>query len=125
VGAAGVRRTGQPAEPPDDGADDDDRQPHQRAVSEEAGANGREGDGGAVPGQFGPLAGQPGVGIRDAAGRRFPLRCIQGALTPDSSASTAATRPMAVMATARIWGSRERGSGCPWRSARWLAFHSV
>ena len=120
MGAAGVRRAKKPAEPPHDGADDDDRQPGQWAVSEEAGADGREGDGGAVPGQFGPLPGQARLGLLGVVSGRF-----QGALTPDSRASAAASRPTAAMVIARIWGRRERGSGSPWRSARWLAFHSV
>ena len=125
MGAARVRGAGQPAEPPDDGADDENRQPDEWGELEEAGPDGREGDRGTVPGQFGPLPRQPGVGVPDAFGRRFRRGCVQGALTPDSRASTAATRPMAVMAMARIWGRRDRGIGRPWRSARWLAFHSV
>src|SRR6266536_3616766 len=72
VGAAHVRRAGQPAQPPDDGGQDNDRQPDGGAVPEDGGPDGREGDGGAGPGQFGPLAGQPRIGFLEIGGRRFP-----------------------------------------------------
>jgi hypothetical protein len=129
VGASHVRRAGQPAEPPDDDGQDDDRQPDRGVVPEDGGPDGSEGDGGAGPGQLGPLAGQPRIGLlevrsRRLSGWRVPCLRVQGVLTADSRASAAASRPMAAMAIARMWGSRERDSGSPWRSARWLAFHS-
>src|SRR5436190_2168966 len=110
-------RAGQPAQPPHDGAEDEDRQPDHRAVLEDGGPEGREADGRAGPGQLGPLAGQPRVGVLDVVGRLLPgrglsRRRVHGTPTADSSASTAAVRPMTVMAIARIWGRRERGSGC-------------
>jgi hypothetical protein len=125
VAAGGGRGAGQPAEPPDDGGQDEDRQPDRGPVLEDDAPDGRKGDGRAGPGQLGPFAGQPRgtvlgiVGCRGAGGR------FQRTVTADSTASTAAARPMAAMANARIWGRRERASGSPWRSARWPAFHSV
>ena len=119
MAAVGDRGAGQPAQPPDDRRHDQDRQPDQWAVLEDGGPDGGEADGGAGPGQLGPLLGQPrGAVLGVIAGR------VQGVLTPDSKAITAAARPMAVMAMARIWGRRDRGSGCLRRSARWLALHS-
>ena len=120
MAAVGARRAGQPAEPPDDGGHGEHRQPDQRAVLEDGGPDGGEADGGAGPGQFGPLLGQPRRAVLGVVAGR-----LQGVFTPDSRAITAAARPMAVMAMARIWGRRERGSGRPWRSACWLARHSV
>ena len=120
-----VRRAGKPAQPPDHGGQDQDRQPDPGVVLEYDGPDGRERDGGAGPGQFGAFAGQPGIGLLDVGGWRFARLRVQGALTADSRASAAASRPMTVIAIARIWGRRERGSGSPWRSARWLAFHST
>jgi hypothetical protein len=119
VAAAGDRPAGQPAQPPDDRGHDENRQPDHRAVLEDGGPDGSEADGGARPGQFGPLLGQPGGAVLGVIAGR-----VQWVLTPDTRAITAAARPMAVMAMARIWGRRERGSGCPWRSARWLVLHS-
>ena len=117
--AAGTRRARQPAQPPDDRGHGENRQPDQRVVLEDGGPDGGEADRGARPGQFGPLLGQPwGAVLGAVAGR------AQGVLTPDTRAITAAARPMAVMAMARIWGRWERGSGRPWRSACWLARHS-
>jgi len=120
VAAVGARCPGQPAQPPDDDGDDENRQPDQRAVLENGGPDRGEADGGAGPGQFGPLLGQPRRAVLGVIARR-----CQEVLTPDSRAITAAARPMAAMAMARIWGRRERGSGCLWRSACWLALHSV
>ena len=125
MGASRARRAGQSAKPPDDGGQDEDGQPDRGMVLEDDSPDGREGDGGAGPGQFGPLAGQPWVGVLDVVGRRFPGWPFQGPLTTDRRASAAASRPMAAMAIARICGRWERASGSPWRSARWLAFHSV
>jgi len=119
VAARGDHRAGQPAQPPDDRGHDEDRQPDQRAVLEDGGPDGREPDGGTGPGQFGPLFGQPRRAVLGLVTCR-----LQELVTPDSRAITAAARPMAVMAMARIWGRRERGRGCRWRSARWLALHS-
>ena len=119
MAAAGARRAGKSAQPPDDHGHGENRQPDHRPVLENGGPDGGEADRGAGPGQFGPLLGQPrGAVFGVAAGR------VQGVLTPDTTATTAAARPMAVIAMARIWGRRERGSGCPWRSACWLARHS-
>ena len=125
MSASRVQRAGKPAQPPDDGGQDQDRQPDLGVVLEYDGPDGREGDGGAGPGQLGPFAGQPGIGLLDVGGWRFPRLRVQGALTADSRASAAASRPMTAIAIARICGSRERGSGSPWRSARWLALHST
>jgi hypothetical protein len=110
---------GQPPEPPDDGGHDQDRERGQRAELEDGTPDGGEGDGSPGPGEFGPFAGQPRVGVLDVLGRRF-----QCALTPEITARTAAARAMAAIATARNCGSRERFSGAPMRSARWLLFHS-
>lgn len=120
MAGAGARGARHPAQPPDDGGHGENRQPDQRAVLEDGAPDGGEADGGAGPGQFGPLLGQPGGAVLGVIARR-----CQGVLTPDSRAMTAAARPMAAMAIARIWGRRERGSGCPWRSACWLALHSA
>ena len=117
--AAGTRRARQPAQPPDDRGHGENRQPDQRAVLEDSGPDGGEADRGARPGQFGPLLSQPWRAVLGAIAGR-----AQGVLTPDTRAITAAARPMAVMAMARIWGRWERGSGRPWRSACWLARHS-
>jgi hypothetical protein len=108
VATLGDRRAGHPAQPPDHRGHDEDRQPDQRAVLEDGGPDGGEADGGAGPGQFGPFLGQSrGAVLGVIAGR------LQGVLTADSTAITAAARPMTVIAMARIWGRRERGSGCP------------
>jgi hypothetical protein len=120
VAAAGARCARQPAQPPDDERHDENRQPDQRAVLEDGGPDRGEADGGAGPGQLGPLLGQARGAVLGVIARR-----CQGVLTPDSRAITAAARPMAAMAIARIWGRRDRGSGCPWRSACWLARHSA
>ena len=108
MAALGDHRAGQPAQPPDDRGHHEDRQPDQRAVLEDGGPDGREPDAGAGPGQFGPLFGQPGGAVLSVVTGR-----LQELFTPDSRAITAAARPMAVIAMARIWGRRERGSGCP------------
>ena len=117
----GARRAGQVAQPPDDSGQDQDREADHRAVLEDGAPDRREGDGRPGPGQFGPLTGQPRVGVLDVLGRRLRLQC---ALTPEITASMAATRAMAAMAIARKWGRRERFSGSLRRSARWFAFHS-
>ena len=124
MAAGAARRAGQPAQPPDDGGQDEDRQPDRGAVLENDAPDGREGDGRAGPGQLGPFAGQPGGAVLGIGGWRWAGWRFQRALTPDSTASTAAARPMAAMANARIWGRRERAIGSPWRSARWLPLHS-
>ena len=119
MAAAGARRAWHPAQPPDDHGHGENRQPDHRPVLEDGGPDGGEADRGAGPGQFGPLLGQSrGTVLGVVAGR------VQGVLTPDTKAMIVAARPMAVMAMARIWGRRERGRGCRWRSARWLALHS-
>jgi hypothetical protein len=119
VPGASALCAGQPPEPPDNGGHDQDREPDQRAELENRTPDGGEGDGRPGPGQFGPFAGQSRVGVLDVLAGRF-----QCALTPEITASTAAARAMAAMAAARNCGSRERFSGAPMRSARWLLLHS-
>ncbi len=87
---------------------------------EDGAADRREGDGGPGPGQLGSLPCQAGLEVLGIVGR-----CHQRLSTADSKTTTAATAPMAVIVTARIHGSTERGSGSPRRSARWLRAHSL
>src|ERR1019366_2720970 len=118
-GMSRTSRAGQPAKLPDQGAEDQDRDSRVRAALEERAAQRRERDGRPVPGKLSSLPGQPRIGVLDVVSRRH-----QCCVTPDSRASAAAASPMTAMVTARIQGSRERRSGSPRGSARWVPFHS-
>ena len=65
----------------------------------------------------------PGISVLDVVGA---ARMAHGWLvTAESSARAVASRAMTAIVPASRRGSRDRGSGSPRRSARWLACHSV